>query len=1100
MLQKLTKPKRPAALRLLLLGAALIGQAAYGQSSGTVATIGGALAGFADGNNQVSQFRAPAGLAYHASERLFIADYGNNAVRVMRLSDQMVTTFGPADGPVAVVLDRATNLFVLNQRSGSVTRFDAYGNARGTWISNLAQPTALAIDGTDNLYVAEAAGTIRRFNTNGAAAGTYVVTGAPNLQGVAVFPDGKVAASDAANHVIWIFEKPETAPAVLAGVAGTPGFADGETGVGRLNGPSQIARGLNNSLVVADRLNHRVRVVGCNGAISTLFGIPPSEWETFPDPSILPGWADGDVQFAEVRDPVGVAVSPAGIVYDTEGFYHLVRQAQGMVFPPRCDGTSGGNGNNVEVPLPFVQPGGGFFPNGVPLSVTASNAPSGKFGSDVRLRYTLDGSDPTLANGSDIPLVDGIGTLFIPGPVDLSGLRVRAFIGEASSPVSSGQTTKVPVPILTPNSGYYPMGVSIRVAGTNAFPAGTEIYYTTDGSEPTTNSLAVTIQNGVGTIPWREALRDLRSLRVKPFLGPNVGDTVRGRQAELSSLAFRGQIGIPRNFENEEFFAGIGSQNYVLPIVANLRNDTSLRSIQFVVEIVAQDGAPRLENRADIRILPLSSNDFVQVLPASTNLPNNAFSTVNGPTNRFAIAYIGTNANFLVKEFATVAMIGITFRPGPDSQGNVANDGDRYRVRIVPELISATADGVQDLVPLEPMPERIITLRNHSFLMGDTSPGFWYNAADFGNDVLENGDVNNAIFAGFGFRRPYDFSDAFYAIDVTRDNLIDFTDAETILRRALGFDPNNARRVRDEQGRWLVYAAPQGPPPQNPPLRAASVPPSEVAWDADLTILAGVDHEVWPTGQAAVPVYAKVAPGRSVFGFQFVANVVPQEGAPAVQDVSFHPVPKAPAPSLSGNAVPGIGTLPGTVYARWNNLEPGLSGTVLLGHISYGIPSGARPGHSYIIQFQNCGGAQLDSDGSLRSYSVESVRGSTWVLVSGEESLAVSDEWRTRFFGDATAPEGSPGEDPDGDTFSNYDEYLAGTDPTAANWQTASIGGVFHFRWIGRAGHSYTVEGTSDFRSWTVLSGPLTGEDAFLEFQDSAPSAAARFYRIRIEP
>lgn len=1098
MLRKFNKPRRSTALGLLLLGVALFGPSASAQNGGTVATIGGAFAGYADGNNQVSQFRAPAGLAYHASERLFIADYGNNVVRVLRLSDQFVTTLGPADGPVAVVLDRATNVFVLNQRSGSITRFDAYGNNRGTWLTGLVQPSALAIDGSDNLYVAEAAGRIRRFGTNAVANGTYQVPGAPNLQGVAAFPDGKVAASDAAGHVIWIFEKPETAPTVLAGIPGTPGFVDGEAGVGRLNSPSQITRGQNNSLVVADRLNHRVRVIGCNGAISTLFGIAPSAWETFPDPSILPGWADGDVQYAEVREPVGVAVSPAGVVFDTEAYYHLVRQAQSLVFPPRCDG-SGSGGTGVDVPLPVVQPGGGFFPNGVPLSITASNSISGKFGSDVRLRYTLDGTQPTLLNGADIPLVDGIGQIFLPGPVDLSGLRVRAFIGESSSPISSGQTTKVPVPVLNPDSGYYPMGVAIRVTSTNGFPAGTELFYTTDGTEPGTNSLAVVIQNNVGIIPWREALHDLRSLRVKPFLGPNVGDTVKGRQPAISSPVFRGQIGIPRNFENEEFFAGIGSQNYVLPIVANLRSGAAIRSIQFVVEIVAQDGAPRLENRADIRILPMSSNDFVQVLPASTNLPNNAFSTVNGPTNRFAIAYIGTNANFLVKEFATVAMIGITFRPGPDSQGNRANDGDQYRVRIVPELISATSDGVQDLMPLEPMPDRTITLRNHSFLMGDTSPGFWYNAADFGNDVLENGDVNNAIFAGFGFRRPYDFTDAFYAIDVTRDNLIDFTDAETILRRALGFDPNNARRVRDDNGRWNIYAAPQGPPPQNPPLRAASTIPGEVAWDADLTIQAGSHGEVWPTGTASVPVYAKVAPGRSVFGFQFVANVVAQNGAPQVSDVVFHPAPKAPAPSLTGNAVPGVGTLPATVYARWNNLEPGLSGTVLLGHIGYAVPGTARSGQSYSIEFHNCGGALLETDGSLRSYSVESVRGAVWVLTAGEEMPAVSDEWRVRFFGDTAAPEGSPERDPDGDGFSNYDEYLAGTDPTTANWQTETASGVFTFRWVGRTGHNYTVEGTSDFRTWTVLSGKLAGQDAFLEFQDAAP-AASRFYRIRIEP
>ena len=62
------------------------------------------------------------------------------------------------------------------------------------------------------------------------------------------------------------------------------------------------------------------------------------------------------------------------------------------------------------------------------------------------------------------------------------------------------------------------------------------------------------------------------------------------------------------------------------------------------------------------------------------------------------------------------------------------------------------------------MSDRIIRFENIRFREGDSSPAYWYNAGDFGNGVLENGDVNNAIFAAFGFRRPFPLSDAFAAV------------------------------------------------------------------------------------------------------------------------------------------------------------------------------------------------------------------------------------------------------------------------------------------------------------------------------------------------
>ncbi|MGV3774111.1 MAG: hypothetical protein ACO1QB_14515, partial [Verrucomicrobiales bacterium] len=609
---------------------------AHAQSAARVDTIGGAFAGYADGNNNVSQFNMPMGLALDGRGNLLVADYGNNAVRALRLSDATVRTLFSANAPVAVAAH--TNfIYVLNQGSGFISKFDQFGNPRENLLNGLNQPTALTVDTNGNVYVAEAGGVVRRISPAGSVTAFYRVTeGSPQLRGVAVFPDGKVAVSDANSKVIWLFNDPNQRPTVLAGSKFQEGFADGPPGVGMFRYPEQMALGPNNSLVVADRYNHRVRLVSCDGILTTLYGIEPTRWEQPPGPDsgILPGWFDGSVDFAESRDPVGVAVAADGTVYGTELYYHLVRAGSGLAFPLNCNGqTNGGGSTNIVVPIPVLNPNSGFFPNGVTISITASNTPTG-YGPNTRLFYTLDGTEPS-TNSFSIPIVGGIGRLTLAGPIDLGSLKVRAFIGEASSPIVSALPTQAPTPVLSPNAGYYPMGVRIVVTSTNGFPDGTQLFYTINGTEPSTNSFFAPIVNGQAIIFLRGGQADLRSLRVKAFLGPNSGPTVSGQPVSFNIPNLAGEVGIPGTANSGNLFAGVGS-TIVVPVVANLRAGQSLRSLQFVAELISLGQAPPPGGANQLRVLTISSNDFIQVTAASPALPNNVFSSVNGPTNRLA--------------------------------------------------------------------------------------------------------------------------------------------------------------------------------------------------------------------------------------------------------------------------------------------------------------------------------------------------------------------------------------------------------------------------------------------------------------------------------
>jgi hypothetical protein len=1090
--------------RWALPAALLLASTATGltQSSGSVETIGGTgVSGFVDGTKGSSEFNMPTAVAVRGDGRLYIADFNNNAVRWMDLSTRKVETMvSNISHPIGLAFDVSTNLYVASQGSGTITKYDYFHNLRQTLRPALTGGliTALTTDRDGYLYIAQLNNLVTRITPQGFLDATFSAPGggAHEFRGVAVSDDGGVFVSDSAAQVIWRFNGPGSSAEVFGGTLYNAGGNDGETGVGRLNRPYQIALGLNGSIVVADFGNHQIRAVSCSGIVMTLYGVPSSEWFTYSSPEVFPGWWDSTAEFAELREPYGVAVDRTGNIYDTEVHYNLIRHAAGIGFPAGC-GTSGTDSTN-SVPIPVLTPNSGFYPNGVSITISPSNSLSG-FSRDVRLFYTLDGSEPSTNSPASLPipiLGDGLGHLDLSGPIDLSVLRVRAFLGTLASPTIQAQPAQVPDLILTPNSGYYPMGMNIRVTSTNEFPEGTELYYTTDGSEPGTNSLVISHDSTSGTIEWNVPQKDLRSLKARAFWGPNAGRTTQGTAVNFGSdRTTQGEVGVPPG--RGELVAGIGSF-YVLPIVVNLRDQQQLKSIQFRVDLAALPGSPRLD-RADFQVVPISTNDFIQVLPASDLPPDNADSIAVSGTNRLLIAYSSTAGSFNVsKGYATIALLGIQFR-SEDALGNTAEEGDSYILSVA--NVSGTSDGLQANVPLKAMPARSIRLKNIRFMEGDTAPAFWYNAGDFGDGQLNGADVNSAVYAAFGLRRPFPQSDVFAAMDVNRaglfENIIDYLDPSYIFRRSLGIDFSDIYRVRNEFGQWEPSTGPLLPPPPAP-LSTSSVAISDFAWSRDAVIYGGIADKVQPGASAEVPVYMKVASGRTVAGMQFVADVIGSNGAPSISGATFIPSGAIAAPTKSGNTDPDLHNLPNTVYARWETVEPGLTGTVLLGTIRFVVPFAATAGESYSIVFRDTGGASENLEtGALSGYLFESIPGQVWPFVTHTETARVSDDWKAYFFGSVSAPSAAADQDADGDGFSNYEEYLAGTNPNTPNWHVRGQNGQVTIRWVGEMGKTYTVESTADFNAWSAVTSGTAGQDGFMEYNEPAPGARARFYRIK---
>lgn len=244
--------------------------------------------GLVDGSLGDAEFNGPEGIAVDREGNLIVVDLANHSIRKIDLSVSLVTTLagggkaGFADGagssalfssPWKAAIGPAGNIFIADRDNfmvrritlaGVVTTVAGDGTAGyrdGDALSaEFAQPLDVAVDAEGNVYVADNTGhRIRRISV-----------------------DGQVS--------------------TLAG-DGVKGYADGSGTAARFNYPSGITIDGDGDLIVADRMNNRIRKVTPEGVVTTLAGDGKA------------GYKDGDALSAEFSQPYGVAVGPKGNVF-----------------------------------------------------------------------------------------------------------------------------------------------------------------------------------------------------------------------------------------------------------------------------------------------------------------------------------------------------------------------------------------------------------------------------------------------------------------------------------------------------------------------------------------------------------------------------------------------------------------------------------------------------------------------------------------------------------------------------------------------------------------------------------------------------------------
>lgn len=936
--------------------------------------------------------------------------------------------------PSGLALDRSGNLYIADRNNNAIRRLNITEEMVYTSLTGLNLPVGVAFDRSTNLYVLnQGNGVILSYDVFRNPIGT-VASGLVTPTALALDGSDNIYVTELGGTVKRF--APGSAVAVTTYTVPAAGA--------QLRGIAVLDNG---NLAVSDSANHSISIINPDSGVVTLLTGGNGA-----------GFTDGFPANARLNQPRGLAKAPNGSLVVSDYANHRLRVVQT---------------NGITTTL-----------SGIDSSLWASDFPGWEDGSVNFAEHRLPQA-ATVASDGTVFTVENFYHILR----SISGTGLNS--GGGGGGGGGGTNVVVVPPGISPSSGYFPMGINVTVTSPNP-----DVFYTVDGSTPTTNSLRVPMTGNVGLIAWRQSLRDLSSLRVRAFIGTNASDVVFGTSVANSN------IGVPR-----DVVAGIGS-TVVVPVVLNLRTNDILRSIQYRVEVTPIGATPNPIS-AQFRPLSVLSNDFIQVVTAARGGAAATFDSTGyllGTTRGVAISAISTNANFEARNFAVVGQLAVPIPP-------TASVGDSYRIEVL--FPTGTSDGQQTPVTLAAGPARTIVVSNLNYTVGDTAAAGWYNAGDFGNGDLNNADVNNAFSASLGIRLPFSFSDAFDAMDVFPedgpgiaggDGEIRFLDWQVLLFRSLRLDTNNYTRAWSPGGfRTATTTSLSGSPAQGGTEESL---PGGLVWYRQATLSAGAVGNVFADQNIDVPITLKVAPGESISGLLFRAEVVPVGDAPAVVSAAtFLPGEGIPAPTFQEVPV-------NQVACGWGlgAFNVPLTGTRQLGVLRFKVPFGAQAGAQYTVRFLKADGSpapvQTNSKFQFIEYDFETIPGLT-VIGGNVPPLPgrVSDEWKTNFFGSLTNVLGDLTADADGDGVPNWAEFASGTSPVDAGSKLELLplerrdnGAETVLSWLTAPGKIYVVEGASSITGapWVPVASGIIGDGYVKELTLNAAAGGAQFYRVRV--
>ena len=352
-------------------------------ADGKINTVAGTgTAGYTGDGGAATSARIdrPTGLCVKSTGELIISDTNNSCLRQVSITNTISTlpmTVGPAlnspDGAASYYnaaqnklflyiadqgnhrirrLDTATNIFDTVAGTGSAGSAGDGGQAAA---AQLNSPSAVAVDATGNLYIADtgnhkirkvtaatgvisaAAGTGSKGSWGDGGWATSAWLDSP--EGVIADAAGNIFIADTGNHRIR-----KVTAGIISRISGSSeGFwgdgGDAGSGLVRFSSPQGVWVDAAGNIYVADMSNHRIRkITASTNIINTVAGTTA-------------GYSGdgGAATAAKLHSPQAVAVDGAGSIYIADTGNHVLRLVNihtGVITTLAGTGTSGYNGDN----------------------------------------------------------------------------------------------------------------------------------------------------------------------------------------------------------------------------------------------------------------------------------------------------------------------------------------------------------------------------------------------------------------------------------------------------------------------------------------------------------------------------------------------------------------------------------------------------------------------------------------------------------------------------------------------------------------------------------------------------------------------------------
>jgi len=494
-----------------------------------------------------------------------------------------------------------------------------------------------------------------------------------------------------------------------------------------------------------------------------------------------------------------------------------------------------------------------------------------------------------------------------------------------------------------------------------------------------------------------------------------------------------------------------------------------------------------------------------------------------------------------------------------------ANTGDQYFIQL--GSASATRDGAgatgAGIYIQPPVNSQAVTVTNVSYLVGDAAPFHWLNVGDFGDGMLDSSDVQQVFqSAVMGVDMPPANSDLFLAMDSSgsmgvldgvngyyTNSGVNLTLAQqqalfngsdlTINSDAFGdgqLDVSDVyvtfRRSEDHSLNWWLryWTNGQFVATQTPNLATNTLTSSVVASSGssktttpttlgsaftDQTSASQLPFVSFSAGDAVVnqgqgqtiqiPVNANIfgiAPLR-ILGLNITVH--PLDGSPALT------TPIQFIPAAAGQPQMAVNQSPANYSAAWwptspiQTNTPGLNGNVILGTLYVTIPTNATSLSAYAVHFDK---ASASPNGGI-SFPKSTYTGLITLSSRTNSSYGdgIPDSWRLRWFGTIYDLLSVSNACPSGDGVRNWNKYVAGVDPNAANdfpsvnaKSPVPSGSTMAIHWPTVINKQYVILRSPTLfpGNWTAIA-TNTGTGTDMEFDDSS-SGKANYYRVLILP